>query len=112
MNPATGRSTDHAEAAHALEPGPAAPGEGAKRAPPSIPLSQRLTHEKPSRHYFLTLCLGALGVVYGDIGTSPLYAIRECFHPTHGLPVTPDNVLGVLSLIVWSLVIVVTVKYL
>ena len=53
-----------------------------------------------------------MGVVYGDIGTSPLYALRECFHESHGLPVTPDNVLGILSMIVWSLVLVVTVKYL
>ena len=53
-----------------------------------------------------------MGVVYGDIGTSPLYALRECFHESHGLAVTPENVLGILSLIVWSLVLVVTVKYL
>ncbi|MGH7233099.1 MAG: potassium transporter Kup, partial [Nitrospiraceae bacterium] len=58
------------------------------------------------------LALAALGVVYGDIGTSPLYALRECFHPSHGLAVTHDHVLGVLSLIVWSLLLVVTVKYL
>ena len=64
-----------------------------------------------TRH-LLTLCLGALGVVYGDIGTSPLYAVRECFHGPHALPVTPGNVLGVLSLILWSLVVVISVKYL
>jgi KUP system potassium uptake protein len=57
------------------------------------------------------LCLTALGVVYGDIGTSPLYALRECFHGAHAVPPTPENVLGVLSLIVWSLIIVVTLKY-
>jgi KUP system potassium uptake protein len=56
--------------------------------------------------------IGALGVVYGDIGTSPLYALRECFHETHGLAVTADNILGILSLIFWSLLVVVTVKYL
>jgi len=61
--------------------------------------------------YLLTLALAALGVVYGDIGTSPLYAIREAFHGTHGIAVTPGNVLGVLSLVFWSLVIVVTIKY-
>jgi KUP system potassium uptake protein len=54
---------------------------------------------------------GALGVVYGDIGTSPLYAFRECFSGTGGVAVTPDNVLGVLSLIFWALVSVVSVKY-
>ncbi|MCC8985855.1 MAG: KUP/HAK/KT family potassium transporter, partial [Nitrospira sp.] len=59
-----------------------------------------------------SLTVAAMGVVYGDIGTSPLYALRECFHESHGLTVTPDNVLGILSLIVWSLVLVVTVKYL
>jgi len=53
----------------------------------------------------------ALGVVYGDIGTSPLYALREAFHGQHGIPVTPFNVLGVLSLIFWSLLLIVTVKY-
>ncbi len=56
--------------------------------------------------------LGALGVVYGDIGTSPLYAIRECFHGTHPIAPTRDNILGVLSLFFWSLTIIVSVKYL
>jgi KUP system potassium uptake protein len=54
----------------------------------------------------------ALGVVYGDIGTSPIYSIRESFHHSHGVSPTPDNVLGVLSLIVWSLLIVICLKYL
>src|SRR5262245_11468029 len=58
------------------------------------------------------LTLGALGVVYGDIGTSPLYAFRECFNPARGLPVTPESVLGVLSLIAWSLILIVSFKYL
>jgi KUP system potassium uptake protein len=58
------------------------------------------------------LILAALGVVYGDIGTSPLYALRECFTGPHAIDVTQANVLGVLSLITWSLVIVVSVKYL
>jgi KUP system potassium uptake protein len=57
------------------------------------------------------LVLAALGVVYGDIGTSPLYALRECFTGEHGLPPTVDNVLGILSLIVWSLNFVVSFKY-
>ncbi|MFO0603588.1 MAG: potassium transporter Kup [Polyangiales bacterium] len=57
------------------------------------------------------LALGALGVVYGDIGTSPLYAVKECFARGHGVDPTPANVLGVLSLIVWSLVLVIVVKY-
>jgi len=57
------------------------------------------------------LTLAALGVVFGDIGTSPLYSLRECFHGAHAVPPTHDNVLGVLSLIFWSLVIVITGKY-
>ena len=58
------------------------------------------------------LTLGALGVVYGDIGTSPLYALRECFAGSHPLPATPDNVLGILSLVFWSLLLIVSLKYL
>jgi KUP system potassium uptake protein len=63
------------------------------------------------KHSLLVLSLGALGVVYGDIGTSPLYAIRECFHGTHAIPLNQTNLFGVLSLIFWSLSIVVTFKY-
>jgi len=55
--------------------------------------------------------LTAVGVVYGDIGTSPLYALRECFFGSHSVPATHDNVLGVLSLIVYSLFLVISVKY-
>ena len=58
------------------------------------------------------LVLAALGVVYGDIGTSPLYAMRECFHGPHAIAATPAHVLGVLSLILWSLLLIVSVKYL
>jgi KUP system potassium uptake protein len=54
----------------------------------------------------------ALGVVYGDIGTSPLYALRICFSERSSVPPTPENVLGVLSLIIWSLILMVSVKYL
>jgi KUP system potassium uptake protein len=57
------------------------------------------------------LVISALGVVFGDIGTSPLYALRECFSAEHGIAVTHANVLGLLSLIVWSLVLVISVKY-
>ncbi len=60
----------------------------------------------------LTLSLASLGVVYGDIGTSPLYALRECFNGPHAVALTRANVLGVLSLIFWSLVLVISVKYL
>jgi KUP system potassium uptake protein len=67
-----------------------------------------------SRRYLLTLSLAALGVVYGDIGTSPLYALKECFMVHHGHQIVPthDNVLGVLSLITWSLILVISIKYL
>lgn len=59
----------------------------------------------------LALTVGALGIVFGDLGTSPLYSLRECFSMGSGLPVTPENVLGVLSLIIWSLILIVSVKY-
>ena len=58
-----------------------------------------------------TLALGALGVVYGDIGTSPLYAFRTCFAGIGGMTPTPANVLGILSLIFWSLTIVISIMY-
>jgi KUP system potassium uptake protein len=60
----------------------------------------------------VSLALGALGVVYGDIGTSPLYALKECFNGPHAVAPTPDNVLGVLSLVFWAMTFVVTFKYL
>ena len=52
-----------------------------------------------------------LGIVFGDIGTSPLYTLKECINGEHKMPATPDNVLGILSLIFWALMMVVTVKY-
>ncbi|MSU33080.1 MAG: potassium transporter Kup [Pedosphaera sp.] len=58
------------------------------------------------------LTLGALGIVYGDIGTSPLYAVKECFAKGHGAAATPANILGVMSLILWALVLIVAIKYL
>ena len=65
----------------------------------------------PHGRYLYLLALGALGVVYGDIGTSPLYAFRESLGEHYGLVPTPGNVLGILSLIFWSLIIVITIKY-
>ncbi len=59
----------------------------------------------------LLLAVGSIGVVFGDIGTSPLYAIKACFHGTHAINPSMTNVLGVLSLIFWSMTIVVSVKY-
>ena len=69
-----------------------------------------MTSSAPPRA-LLPVTLTAIGVVYGDIGTSPLYAMRECFFGSHPVPPTHDNVLGVLSLIVYSLLLVISVKY-
>lgn len=69
------------------------------------------SHSEPSGAYLWVLSFTALGVVYGDIGTSPLYALRECFHGPHAIAPTPANILGVLSLIFWSLVIIISTKY-
>src|SRR5688572_20418502 len=71
-----------------------------------------MTAAKGSRSYLLTLTVGAIGVVYGDIGTSPLYALRECFYGTHPMAASRDNILGVLSLIFWALMFMVSFKYL
>jgi KUP system potassium uptake protein len=73
------------------------------------------SHGQPSGKSSLgrtaALAFGALGVVYGDIGTSPLYAMKECFYGMHAIAVNRDNILGVLSLFFWSLTMVITVKY-
>ena len=66
----------------------------------------------PVQNNTFQLALAALGVVYGDIGTSPLYAVRECFSGPHAITLSEVNLFGVVSLIFWSLTIVVTVKYL
>ena len=69
-------------------------------------------HTEQDKKRMATLTLAALGIVYGDIGTSPLYSIKEVFGGAHHpVPITPENVLGILSLFFWSLIIVVTVKY-
>lgn len=64
-----------------------------------------------SKNNFLKLAIGAIGIVYGDIGTSPLYTLKECFNPHYGLDLSQANVIGILSLIFWALVLVVIVKY-
>jgi KUP system potassium uptake protein len=69
------------------------------------------TAQAPTRSTLLPLALTAVGVVYGDIGTSPLYTIRECFFGEHAVAPTHDNVLGVLSLILYALILVVSIKY-
>jgi KUP system potassium uptake protein len=88
--------------------------------PDSAVLPQAPAHENEPEHhhapvrgrYLAVLSLTALGIAYGDIGTSPLYAIRESFHGPHAIPATPTNILGVLSLIFWSLILIISIKYL
>jgi KUP system potassium uptake protein len=75
--------------------------EELKRAPPTAPHSQSIA----------VLAVAVLGVVYGDIGTSPIYALRECFAGKNPILVTTDNVLGVLSLIFWTLILIISLKY-
>ena len=67
--------------------------------------------QKLSPKQLTALSLAALGVVYGDIGTSPLYALRECFHGPHAIPLNEVSILGVLSLVFWVLVLVISIKY-
>ncbi len=68
--------------------------------------------KRTSGAHLAKLTLAALGIVFGDIGTSPLYALRECFHGEYGVAVCSENVFGVLSLMFWSLIMIVTIKYL
>ncbi|PTL74955.1 hypothetical protein DAT35_57490 [Vitiosangium sp. GDMCC 1.1324] len=70
------------------------------------------SHEPDGPRRMAMLALGALDIVYGDIGISPLYALRECFTGEHGIDPSHENVLGVLSLIFWALFIIISVKYL
>lgn len=71
-----------------------------------------MENKPASGRYLAVLTVGALGVVYGDIGTSPLYALRECFNGSHPMPPSPADVLGILSLVFWSLLLIVSLKYL
>ncbi|MCC6316348.1 MAG: potassium transporter Kup [Gemmatimonadaceae bacterium] len=76
-----------------------------------VPLHRHHAEADPRGRRLAILTITALGVVYGDIGTSPLYALQECFKPEYGLTPTPENVYGVLSLILWSLIVIVSIKY-
>jgi len=71
--------------------------------------NQRL--QQSSSGYTIALAIGALGVVFGDIGTSPLYAVKECFVGFHPISVSFVNVMGVISLVFWSLTMVISIKY-
>lgn len=75
-------------------------------------MSSHGRHEEAHGRYLMALSLTALGIVFGDIGTSPIYALRESFNPANGIAPTQANVLGILSLILWSLIIVISLKYL
>jgi KUP system potassium uptake protein len=74
--------------------------------------SSKNGHSSMRTGAFLILSLEALGVVFGDIGTSPLYSMKVCFSEEYGLSVTRDNVLGIISMIFWALMLTVTIKYL
>lgn len=74
------------------------------------PLNSSTQEQEHHGHSLAALTLGSLGVVFGDIGTSPLYTVQECFGP-HGAVLEEANVLGILSLIFWALMMVVTFKY-
>lgn len=92
----------------------AAPGVSRGRSVAALPTAPE-GHQvggHPEGKYLFLLSLTALGVVYGDIGTSPLYALKECFHGPHAVIPSPANVYGVLSLIFWALVLIISVKYL
>jgi KUP system potassium uptake protein len=73
--------------------------------------SEPESHHRSVKNTTLMLIVGALGVVYGDIGTSPLYTLKECFHGNHAIALTDTNIYGVMSLIFWSLTFVVSIKY-
>jgi len=117
MHQDPGTTAPSGDGAHAAPDGPAAPAAPAPAGaalPPaveSVALSGHHVASNPRGKRLALLTLTALGVVYGDIGTSPLYAMRECFAPHYGLTPTRTNVHGVLSLIVWALILVISVKY-
>jgi len=81
-------------------------------APPDAPADEEDGHSHEHRKSTAALALLAIGIVFGDIGTSVLYALRECFHGPHAIAATPEHVLGVLSVIIWSLLLVISTKYL
>jgi KUP system potassium uptake protein len=107
---AASQQPTESETAGAPEKAPDATAPAAVSRPPSslAPAPAHDHHKDP----LLTLALTALGVVFGDIGTSPLYAFRETLHGPHAVTANHDNVFGVLSLIFWSLTIVIALKYL
>src|SRR6188768_4010399 len=82
-------------------------------APASETTASEEQHPAPqTRKQLATLALASLGVVFGDIGTSPLYAMRECLNRAHGIATSPENVYGIVSLVFWALMLVISLKYL
>ncbi len=102
LNPPTAVAVDRARSRQALADSRSRPGSERHPGSPAIAAPRDRT---------ITLALAALGVVYGDIGTSPLYAVRECFNGPHAIELNDTSILGVASLILWSLTVVVSVKY-
>ena len=103
------------ESSHPDPSAPAEPPAGALRpASADIDIADPPSHHEHSHIGPIrkSAVLAAVGIVFGDIGTSPLYALQECFSPEHGIPAHRDNILGVVSLVLWSVTMVVTVKYL
>jgi len=91
-----------------LEPSSATTAPDSPRA--AAPVAPVPAHTGNGR--LLILSLASLGIVFGDIRTSPLYALRECFYGSHAFPPTRENVFGVISLVLWSLILVISIKYL
>ena len=106
--PDTNSSSNNKNKESGEEPGPVISDKRTTKDIPDDPQNLKQFNKKK----LLLLSLSALGIVYGDIGTSPLYALKECFIGHNAMPPTDDNVLGILSLIFWSLIIVISIKYL
>ena len=93
-----------------VDPASLTPGESLP--PDEAPHPPRAARRPGARTGMVALTLGALGVVFGDIGTSPLYALREAARAAaHGGTVTPDAILGIVSLIFWALILIISIKY-
>jgi len=108
----TGATSAEASAPAApREPAPPAPPPGASGYFAAVRPHRQVREARPSGRRLAALSVIALGIVFGDIGTSPLYALRQCFDPEYGLEASQLNVYGVLSLIVWLLIVVVSIKY-
>jgi KUP system potassium uptake protein len=90
--------------------------EGSAPASDAAAAAASTDHEGPvvpqTRKQLASLALASLGVVFGDIGTSPLYALRECLNRAHGIATSPENVYGIVSLVFWALMLVISLKYL